>query len=355
VTERENRRDSFAGAGGPNAIDQSGWRSRLACAAARARAEDTAEAWERVGEAAWWLQDTESLFPARQAAFNRYRKADDHLSAARLAIAIGNDYFEFRAEPAVANGWYARARRMLDGLAPSAEQAWLSVWEARLALFAHNDHSAAVDLAERGLELARRIGSPDVEPVALALRGLALIGEGAAREGMELLDEASAAALGGEVRDALSVGLTCCYLIGACEQVRDFDRAAQWCLRLREFCTRHEFTALLTNCRLQYGSVLTAQGEWDEAERQLLAALQDMKRWRPALLPGVHARLAELRRRQGRCEEAREFLERAGNHPLALLGAAALDFDAGDDSSAHERVHLLLRPCPKPPGPPGSW
>jgi LuxR family maltose regulon positive regulatory protein len=329
-----------------DAFQQRGWRSKLKSATELANAEDSAEAWESVAEAAWWLQDTEALFPARERALRLYRQAGDLHAAARMAIAIGNDYFDFRGEPAVANGWYRRASRLLEGLAPSAEHAWLCVWEARLALMARHDHAAAIALAGEGLALAARLACQDVEPLALALRGLALVSQGSAGEGMSLLDEASATALGGEVSDALSVGLTCCYLIGACEQVRDYGRAAQWCVRLREFCSRHEFASLLTNCRLQYGSVLSAQGEWQAAEWELLAAKRDMEEWRPALLPGVLARLGELRRRQGRWEEARILFERAGNHPLALLGHASLDHDTGAHSTAFERVRLLLRRLP---------
>jgi LuxR family transcriptional regulator, maltose regulon positive regulatory protein len=52
------------------------------------------------------------------------------------------------------------------------------------------------------------------------------------------LDEAAAAALGGEFEEFVGVGWTCCYLIYACERVRDYDRAAQWCRNVEEFGER---------------------------------------------------------------------------------------------------------------------
>lgn len=89
------------------------------------------------------------------------------------------------------------------------------------------------------------------------------------------LDEAAAAALAGDISDPYAAGLTCCYLISACDRVRDYDRAAQWCARLREFSTRQHFAILMTTCRLQYGSVLISRGNWDDAEAELMAAIAD--------------------------------------------------------------------------------
>ena len=57
----------------------------------------------------------------------------EDVAAARMAVALGNDFLDFRGDAAVANGWFKRARRLLEPLPPSAVHARLSVWEARLA------------------------------------------------------------------------------------------------------------------------------------------------------------------------------------------------------------------------------
>src|SRR3712207_7053021 len=51
---------------------------------------------------------------------------------------------------------------------------------------------------------------------------------------------------------------------------------------------------------------------------------------RPIVLPAAYARLGELRRRQGRTAEAIELFDRAGSHPLALLGGAWVDIEQGN-------------------------
>jgi hypothetical protein len=50
---------------------------------------------------------------------------------------------------------------------------------------------------------------------------------------MARVDEATTAATAGEMRDPVAIGFSCCYLIFACERVRDLERAGQWCERCR--------------------------------------------------------------------------------------------------------------------------
>src|SRR5688572_4865325 len=319
-----------------------------ACAAYRelAEATNTAEAWEGLGLSAWWLQDTPAMLDARLKAYRLYREGGDAVAAARMAIALGNDFLDFRGDAAVANGWFKRARRLLEPLAPSAEHTRLLVWEARLALIGRQDTAEATRLAEEALRLASAGDCADAEVLALAMRGLALVMAAQPREGLAMLDEAAAAALGGDISDPYAAGLTCCYMISACDRVRDYDRAAQWCARLREFSTRQRFAILLTTCRLQYGSVLTSRGAWAEADAELSAAINELRDARPVVLPAAYARLGELRRRQGRAEEAATLFQQAGAHPLALLGGAWMDLERGALPSATDRVNTYLRRFP---------
>ena len=53
--------------------------------------------------------------------------------------------------------------------------------------------------------------------------------------------------------------------------------------------------------------------------------------------------LADLRRRQGRTAEARRLFEKAGGHPLTLLGRAALAFSESDWNTAAELADRFAR------------
>src|SRR5215207_4059909 len=99
----------------------------------------------------------------------------------------------------------------------------------------------------------------------------------------------------------------------------------------------------MTTCRLQYGSVLISRGDWAEAETELQTAIADLREVRPVVLPAAYARLGELRRRQGRTDEAVALFEQAGTHPLALLGGAAVDIDRGNLPRALERACAYVR------------
>jgi DNA-binding CsgD family transcriptional regulator len=329
------------------AIEAGDWTRARALYEELVRSTDAAEAWEGLAEAAWLQQDSRVMIDARLAAYQRYRARGEDVAAARMAVALGNDFLDFRGDAAVANGWFKRARRLLEPLPPSPDHARLSVWEARLALIGRHDIAAGLRLAQEGLRLARAGHCTDAEVLATAMNGLALVMDAKPDEGLALLDEAAAAALGGDVADAYAAGLTCCYLISACDRIRDYERAAQWCARLREFSTRQRFAILLTTCRLQYASVLISRGEWDEADAELEAAIAELRESRPVVLPAAYARLGELRRRQGRIDEALELFRLAGSHPIALLGAGWVDLQRGNAASAFERVRAYLRRYPE--------
>ena len=88
--------------------------------------------------------------------------------------------------------------------------------------------------------------------------------------------QAAAAALGGEYEEFVGVGWTCCYLIYACERVRDYDRAAQWCRSVAEFADRMRIQFLSGICRVHVAAVLTWHGRWTEADDVLSKAIGDL-------------------------------------------------------------------------------
>jgi hypothetical protein len=89
---------------------------------------------------------------------------------------------------------------------------------------------------------------------------------------MALLDEAGAAISAGELSALEWVGVTYCCFIYAFEDVRDFERAVQWCERLLEFCDRSGVRSGSALCRAHDAGVLVSRGSWAAAEAQLEAA-----------------------------------------------------------------------------------
>ena len=304
---------------------------------------ETPEALEGLAIAAWWLSDIATVFDARARAYRLYSRRRDRCGAGRIAVAVAGDYLHFRCEFAVARGWLRRAHRLLDGLGSIPERAWLLIWDGDLGLLAGEEPSRVGQLVREAAAIGRSLRNLDIEMPALALEGLSLVVAGQLTEGMARLDEATAAAVSGDVTHPLSIGLSCCYLIMACELTRDFPRAAEWCQRVRELCERTGFDFLLATCRTQYAGVLIWRGAWVEAEREL----ESVPATRPALRQDAWLRLAGLRRLQGRLDEAASLLAEVGDgHPLALLGRAALALEQAAPTDAAHMAERFLRRLP---------
>ena len=308
---------------------------------------ETPEAHEGIGVAAQMLNEDTLTFDARERAYRLYLERGDKASAARIAAWLAADRLMFRGEPAIANGWLQRAHSLIDGLEPGVDHGWLAIHEGHMAIAMDEDTAKARRLAARAVELGRAFGAPELEMLGLGLEGRALVSEGELEEGMRRLDEATTVALQGEASLLYCVAWACCYLISACERVRDYERAAQWCTRVGEFCGQHDIF-LLNICRAHYASVLSWQGRWDEAESQLSAAVDGLQAARPPMVGDAVARLGELRRRQGRSSDAEELFARSETHSITLLGRAALALDRGQPSEAAELADRYLRRFPDP-------
>jgi DNA-binding CsgD family transcriptional regulator/tetratricopeptide (TPR) repeat protein len=310
-------------------------------------AGETPETLEGMGWVGHMLNADALTFDARERAYSLYLERGDKSSAARIAAYLAADHLLFRGEPAVANGWLQRAHSLLDGLDPGVDHGWLAIHEGHIAIALDEDTAKARLLGARAVELGRAFGAPELEMLGLGLEGRALVSDGELEEGMRRLDEATTVALAGEANLLYCVAWACCYLISACERVRDFDRAAQWCARVGEFCGRHDIF-LLNTCRAHYASVLSWQGRWDEAESQLTAAVDGLQTSRPPMVGDAIARLGELRRRQGRLGEATELFARSETHTLSLLGRGALALERGQPAEAAHLADRYLRRFPEP-------
>jgi ATP/maltotriose-dependent transcriptional regulator MalT len=306
---------------------------------------ETAEASFGLAVALWWLGENHACVEWCGRAYTLFRQSGDVERAAQCAAWLAITYKANFANFAAANGWIGRAERLLEPLDPGPLHGW--VWVARAYRMTELD--AAEDLTARAVDVARSAGDVDLELVALSQLGLVRVGKGETAAGFALIDEAMAAALGGERSTLDTVVYTCCDMLNACELANDIERAAQWCKVADEFVDNYGCPFLYAECRIYYGSVLTAKGRWEDAERELTAGLQITA----GASPGLHARalirMASLRIRQGRLEEAEQLLSRVGEamqtEAEEALSVAALLLARGDATAAtrslEQRLHYL--------------
>jgi ATP/maltotriose-dependent transcriptional regulator MalT len=331
------------------ALDRGLWEEARVAFETALAAGERPEALEGLGWALFWLDRVGESLDVRERAFRLYLESGAVRDAARVAYELGVDCIDLRGE-APASGWLERARRLLDGLETGAEHGWLALWEGHVALMTRREAATARERASQALELSRRFGLADLELLCRALEGLVLVAEGRVDPGMRQLDEATAAALAGEMSTLNAVGMTCCLLVHACERVRDYDRAAQWAQRVERFSRHWGIGPALTVCRTQHAAMLIGHGDWAEAERELTAATEQLAASRPLLVVEGREQLAELRRRQGRWDEAEELFGLVEGRSLALLGRAAIALDRGDSAAAADLLQRFLRRTP-----PDNW
>lgn len=323
---------------GWTAFDEGRWsQARAAFESALTRTDD-AEARFGLASALWWQGEVRAGVQQATRAYALFREARDVPGAARCAVWLGVVHLGEFANRAAANGWVGRAETLLDAHDPADPlHGWAHLARADLV----DDLATAEHHAREALLLARAVPDPDLELSALAQLGRIRIARGEAG-GFALIDEAMAAALAGEHTSLDTVANTSCDMLNACELADDLERAEQWCRLIDEFVERFGCPYLYAECRVTYGSVLTACGRWSDAEEQLIAGMRVSQGVSPALHHRARTRLAALRVRQGRLEEAGSLLA-AVDPELeprveSLLCLAALHLARGDPQAANRAL-----------------
>jgi DNA-binding winged helix-turn-helix (wHTH) protein/tetratricopeptide (TPR) repeat protein len=241
--------------------------------AAAANAVFSAEDLEAWGNAAICAGRPERAVSPLERAVAAFEEQAALESAARVALLLTNAKLESR-ELAIAKGWHARARSYLVGL-PEGKQHGMAEWLAgRIALF-EGDLDDCIARARGAMQIAERVGDPDLQCLGLVYSGHVLIAQGHVRQGLALHDEAGAAALAGRASTWAS-GIVFCSVIWAYLHLGDHHRAGQWTNEFSRWCERFPAYAFPALCRLHVGEVLSARGELTSAEREINRAREQL-------------------------------------------------------------------------------
>jgi DNA-binding CsgD family transcriptional regulator len=330
---------------GWEALGAADWQTARSCFEQALGEAESAEALDGLSQATHFLREYDRATELKERAFAAYREAGNAVKAADTARWLAFLHGTYLGSYAVAGGWMDRAGSLLQGVDECAAHGWLVLDRAVFAASAADREKCAVS----ALAIARRFGDTDLEFDALALLGECYVATGRVAEGMRLLDEVMAAATGGEVTSHGAIGEICCRLLSACERATDVRRAEQWMELIRRSVAWTDF--VIPTCRSHYGGILVALGRWEEAETELRDAMETFKRgYRgDSFLPLM--RLADLRVRQGRYEEAERLMEGADWHPAARRATATIALARGDLALAEELAGLCMEGAdPADPG-----
>jgi ATP/maltotriose-dependent transcriptional regulator MalT len=279
-----------------------------------------------LGDACWWMGAVEESIHAFETAYHRAMAAGDPLQAT-YAAQFNAWTVKILHEPAQASGWIRRASRVLADLPERAEHGYIAYYEFETAL-ERDELESALAIARQVQALGQRFGDPTLQTLGILAEGRALIQQGAVREGMELLDEAMLAALGGNLRPSWT-GNIYCHLMIACSELQDHHRAAEWTEAINRFWDRHSATGPFVGiCRAYRAEVMRIRGDWDEAEQETIEICTSLPRFSRLSLSEANYQLGEIRRLRGDLAGAEEAFTQAHTHGrdpqpgLALLRLA---------------------------------
>jgi tetratricopeptide (TPR) repeat protein len=174
--------------------------------------QDSPDALEGMGTALRWIGEIRESLDYRMRAYAGYRADQRNTEATIVALDIAVCYLSNLDDPTVAQGWISRARSAAALIDDEQLNGWLWLMEG----YTSDDPLRQRDLLGQALDLARRLGDPDLELSALTDLGLAMVSSGEVAAGLALLDEAMAGTLAGECARLDTVVWASCSMLSAC-------------------------------------------------------------------------------------------------------------------------------------------
>ncbi len=321
---------------GWKALADADWDTARSCFERAGEFGETAEALDGLGRTLHFQGEFSRAIEVTERAFAAYREEGRAVEAADRARWLAFLHGAVNGNLAVASGWMERAAALLEDAEECAGHGWLVLDRAPFTDDADERHR----LATAALAIARRFGDVDLEYDALSLLGESRVAAGRVGEGMKLLDQAMTAVSTGEVVGVVPIGDIYCRLLSACEIALDVSRAEEWMAVAGSFGAWSDFVSPV--CRTHYGGILIAIGRWSEAEEQLLAALRSFESSYRGMSGWPLGKLADLRVRQGRFDEASRMTEGYESHPVARRVLAEVAWGRGEVALAEELVSLCL-------------
>jgi len=282
-----------------SAYERHEWRGAVALYRESLEAGENVAAsdFERLGKACWWIGDREGCLDAHERAYGKYLEEGDRRRAAKCAQMLRFNYVNGLGDRETGWGWSAKAAKLLENLPECAEHGYQIRLDARkLCTTGHREEG--LPLYEQALEIGRRLNDPDLVALTESWKSLDLIEAGRIDEGFALVDELSAAAVGGEL-GPFATGVVLCNAISAYRDSGDFAGASDGAERAARWCERQSIHGFPGICRVRRAEVLRLRGAWVDAEREARAAGEELEGFLVAYAAEAYLELGEIRLRLG--------------------------------------------------------
>jgi tetratricopeptide (TPR) repeat protein len=285
-------------------------------------------------------------------AHGEYVRAGDVVAAARAAARIAMHLLFDTALMAPVRGWLSRAERLLDGHDETSVHAWVAVVRSYERLLV-GDLQKARGWARRAIDVGSRL-DPAAAAIGRVAEARSLILAGEVQQGLVLLDEAGVATVSGEL-DPLSTGVVYCELVCALQGAAQYDLAEEWTEAMERWSRQGAIGSLHGRCRVHRAEILRLRGSWDEAEKEALAACDELRPYLRRELGWPLSEIGRIRLIKGDIDGAEAaFLaaEEAGWDPqpgLSLVRLAQGDVAAAAASIREALEHPMNVPSKELP------
>ncbi|MHB8656785.1 MAG: helix-turn-helix transcriptional regulator [Solirubrobacteraceae bacterium] len=258
----------------------------------------------RLAYAHYWTGSLDSYLQVMERAFRAFVEGGDDAQAALAALMLQWDYLSKPAK-SLANGWYRRATRILNGCPECVAHGYLAqarTWQ----MLDEGNFDAALRYAHEIAEIGSRLGDRDLEVLGLQRQAHVLVSRGDLHAGLAMLDEAVVAAVSGELGTMITAVIYCA-AITLCRGLGDYERAAEWSSAVMRWCEREACTGFPGLCRVYNAEIAGRRGGWQLAQTELIRACDELEQFGALAMAAVgYYELGEIYRRMGALDQAQE-------------------------------------------------
>jgi class 3 adenylate cyclase len=263
---------------------------------------------ERLAWACRWAGDSAGFLNALERAEVAFAEAGARAPAARMALEQARQHKQMLDDSVVATCFF-RAVEHLEGEPESPEHAQ-ALWAMSFTQMEAGDAEGARASLEEARAIAKRVGSPGAEALAVLGMGHLAVTEGGMADVRPLIDEAAALAMRPGVAP-IHAGYVYCGVISICRALCDWGRATEWTKVSTRYCERESITGYTGLCRFHQGEIERLHGHLAEAEERVVQACEELVSINRYSAAWGYSELVEIRVRRGDLDGAEEALAQA--------------------------------------------
>jgi hypothetical protein len=294
----------------------------------------------RYGEALLWSNRHDESLTAEERAYHGYIRAGEERRAGLVAVLL-TVHNGTRLNMAVAGGWLAKAKNLLEADTECREHGYLAFVLAHIAVAAGNWEDVLA-LAGRMRTLGERHDDAELKALGLAYEGRVMTRRGSVEAGLGLLDEAMASATSGEL-GMMATGAIYCLMLCSCLALQDYRRAGEWTEVVDRCARTGGHGGFPGDCRTHRTDALVKRGAWAQGEQEAARAFAETQAFDLMHAGAASYSLGELRLRRGDVDAAEEAFLRAHEFSFSPQpGIALVQLARGDAAAAWASVDEAL-------------